>query len=107
MESTRLFLQKRKTELREFIDKSNVKTVVDELLEKAKKIHLSEKIVVFVEEEIMCLPDVDVARVGKKISNIIEWNNYVLCRSIKTAFLILLEILPSKQKSVLICVISD
>ena len=67
-----LFLQKRKTELREFIDKSNVKTVVDELLEKAKKIHLSEKIIVFVEEEIMCLPDVDVVRVGKKISNIIE-----------------------------------
>lgn len=66
-----LHRQKRKSELKEYIERENIEVTVIALLRKAKKLKLKDKLTEVVESETKTLPDIDFADLGYKIDEIV------------------------------------
>lgn len=66
-----LHRQKRKSELKEYIERENIEVTVIALLRKAKKLKLKDKLTEVVESETKTLPDIDFADLVHKIDEIV------------------------------------
>jgi len=70
--ATGLFLQKRRSEFKDFISAETLEDIVLKLLKKAKKTNLSEKISGLVKHEVKNIPHVDFDALGTKIKDVLS-----------------------------------
>lgn len=67
--ATGLFLQKRRSEFKDFISAEALEEIVLKHLKKAKKTNLSEQISSLIKHEVKNIPNIDFVTLGKKIDN--------------------------------------
>lgn len=66
-----LHRQKRKAELKDYIDRENIEENIGALLKKAKKLNLKNELADVVEAETKVLPNVDFGKLGRKIDELV------------------------------------
>ncbi len=70
-----LYRQKRKNELKDCIDQENIEYNVEKLLKKARKIHLQDKLVKTVKEQLAELPNINFAQLSRVVDGIVFQEN--------------------------------
>ncbi len=66
-----LYRQKRKAELKSYIDRENIEENIAALLKKAKKLNLKDELIDIVEAETKTLPDIDFDKLGREIDEVV------------------------------------
>lgn len=70
--ATGLFLQKRRSEFKDFISAETLEDIVLKLLKKSKKTNLSKQIASLIKHEVKNIPNIDYGTLGTKIDKVLS-----------------------------------